>query len=438
MRKTLILLALAPTALFAQSFPPGKPQAVPVVVEGGAVHVGNGQVYTPGYVVFSGGKIAAVGQGAAPAAAVPTGALRVSASGKHVYPGLIVTNNVLGLDEVGAVRATHDYAEVGAITPEVQATTAYNAASEVTPTVRANGILTAMVCPSGVWMPGRPGLVQLDAWTADDATLKRSLGVSVLIPNRFNNSGWWAEPGSAQPNENRPAEYARIREVLRDGKSYAQAPKGSRPANERLEALRNVFAGTERLFIYAYGPREVKEGVLLAREYGITKPVIITDASSAVAVADFLAQEKVPVILNRIHSLPSRGDSPYDEAYAAPGKLRTAGVDFALDISGDMEPMQARNLGLMAGTAQGYGLTEEQALEAVTLAPARIIGTADRLGSLEAGKDATLFISEGPFSDIRTGKLVSAYIGGRAVTLDTRQKALYRHYAARYGLKTVE
>ena len=198
-----------------------------------------------------------------------------------------------------------------------------------------------------------------------------------------------------------------------------------------------MFAGTESAFINAYAPREITEGVQLAREFGIAKPVIVTNAS-AVRVAAFLAREKVPVILSRIHSLPQRGDSDYDESYAAPAKLRAAGVDFCLDISGDMETMQSRNLGLMAGTAQGFGLTEEQALEAVTLAPARIIGVSNRLGSLETGKDATLFISDGPFSDIRTGKVTRAFISGRSIDLGTRQKDLYKRYAGRYNLKVVE
>jgi imidazolonepropionase-like amidohydrolase len=147
----------------------------------------------------------------------------------------------------------------------------------------------------------------------------------------------------------------------------------------------------------------------------------------------FLAQEKIPVILQRIHSLPRANDGGYDEVYTVPAKLKAAGIDFALDIAGDMEPMLARNLGIQAGTATGYGLTEEQAIEAVTLAPARILGLEKQLGSLEVGKNATLIVTDGPITDVRTGKVTKAYISGRAVNIDNKQKVLYRNYATRYG-----
>ena len=430
---TLALAALAPWAVLAQNNSPGAPQTAPIVIEGATVHVGDGQVFAPGYVVFAGGKITAVGAGA-PAQA-PAGATRIAAQGKHLYPGLVLVNNTIGLDEVGAVRATHDYAEVGDASPEVLAVTAYNAASELVETARANGVLTAMVTPSAGGSnlaPGRAGLVQLDAWTTDGAVLRRSVGVMLAIPPRYANTGWWAEPGASVVNEGRTQGLAKLRQLLADARSYCQAPKSSRPYNERLEAFRNAFAGTEAVYIDAPNAREILEAVQLARSYGFARVVVLADAS-AVRVADFLAKERVPVILKRIHSLPSRGDAPYDEVFAAPARLRAAGVEVALDISGDMEPMHARNLGLMAGTATGYGLTEEQALEAVTLAPARILGVAEQLGSLAVGKDATLFVADGSFADIAHGKVRQAFIQGRNVDLNTRQKDLYRKYAGRYG-----
>ncbi len=427
----LALLAAAPA--WAQNNSPAAAQAAPVVVEGATVHVGDGQVLAPGYVVFAAGKITAVGAGAP--GQVPAGAVRISAQGKHVYPGLVLVNNTMGLDEVASVRATHDYAEVGDASPEVLATTAYNAASELIETARANGVLTAMVTPSAGGnnlAPGRAGLVQLDAWTTDGAVMRRSVGVMLAMPPRYANTGWWAEPGASVVNEGRTAALAKLKQLLADAQSYCQAPKGSRPYNERLEAFRNAFSGTEAVFIDAPNAREILEAVQLARGYGFAKVVVMADAS-AVRVADFLARERVPVILKRIHSLPSRGDAPYDEVFTAPALLRAAGVDVALDISGDMEPMHARNLGLMAGTATGFGLTEEQALEAVSLAPARMLGVERQLGSLAVGKDATLFIADGSFADIAQGRVRQAFIQGRNVDLNTRQKDLYRKYANRYG-----
>ncbi len=161
------------------------------------------------------------------------------------------------------------------------------------------------------------------------------------------------------------------------------------------------------------------------------KRTVIVGGYDAWRVADLLLDKKVDVILRRVHSLPLRDEDDVDLPFRLPALLKSKGIRFCLGYSGDMERMGSRNLAFLAGTAAAYGLSEEEALRAITLDAARVLGIDQRYGSLAVGKSATIFVSSGNALDMRTNNVTHAFIDGRHLDLDDHQKKLYRQYERR-------
>ena len=425
----LIGLGLA-AALHAQRPSPAPPQAKSILVKGGTVHVGNGKTYADGAVGFRNGTIDFTGYEYAVKADYDT---VIDARGMHVYPGFILPDATLGLVEVDAVHASVDDAETGRIEPEVRTLAAYNADSKIIPTVRTNGVLLGQATPRGNLISGTSGIVQLDAWNNDDAVVKADDGVHLNWPAALVEAGWHAEQGSAEKQQagKRAATMADLRAFLMRAKAYAATPLPEK-TDLRLEAMRGLFSGKQTLYVHADGAREIQEAVLFAREMGV-KRTVITGGYDAWRVAPLLRDKKVDVILQRLHTLPSREDEDPDLPYRLPALLKENGIRFCLGYTGDMERMGARNLPFLAGTASAYGLSAEDALRAITLDAAAILGIDKHYGSLEAGKSATLFISTGDALDMATNHVVRAFIDGRDISLDNRQKRLWQQYEKRYG-----
>ncbi|MEO7080182.1 MAG: amidohydrolase family protein, partial [Flavobacteriales bacterium] len=276
-------------------------------------------------------------------------------------------------------------------------------------------------------------IVQLDAWNNDDAVVHADDGIHLNWPIAFARTGWWAERGSTEKEESSKREKAlgNIRSFFLRAKAYAALPAPER-IDLRLEAMRDLFMGEKSLYVHADGAREIQEAVLFAREMDVRR-IVIVGGYDAWRVADLLRDKKVDVILKRIHSLPQREDEEVDLPYRLPALLKERGIRFCLGYSGDMERMGSRNLGFLAGTASTYGLSAQDALRAITLDAAAILGIEKRYGSLETGKSATLFISDGDALDMRTNNVIAAFIDGRRISLDDRQKRLWRQYEERYG-----
>ncbi|MBP8822817.1 MAG: amidohydrolase family protein [Flavobacteriales bacterium] len=431
MRTTAFILGIGLAAsVGAQRPSPAPVQTKSILVKGGTVHTGHGKTYADGAVGFRNGIIDFVGYEYAVTAAYDT---VVQAEGMHVYPGLILPDATLGLAEIDAVRATVDLAETGTYEPEARAAAAYNADSRIIPTVRNNGVLLAQVTPRGNTLSGTSSIVQLDAWNNDDAVVKADEGVHLNWPAAFRHSGWWAEPGTTEKaqDEQRARSLADLRAFFQRAKAYAGS---SRPpgVDVRMEALRGLFSGQQALYIHADGAREIQEAVLFAREMGVRRMVLV-GGHDAWRVAPLLRDKQVDVILQRLHSLPQREDEDPDLPYRLPALLKERGVRFCLGYSGDMERMGARNLPFLAGTASAHGLSAEDALRAITLDAAAILGIDKRYGSLEPGKSATLFISAGDALDIRTNQVVHAFIDGRHLALGSHQELLWKQYVRRPG-----
>lgn len=425
---SLALLAAA-TSAWANPEVPGAKQERPIAIVGGIVHPASGDPIEAGTVVFVDGKITAVGTNVE----IPDGAEQIDATGMHVYPGLIEAFSDLGLVEIPAVRASVDVAELGSLNPNVQATVAYNADSELIPTVRSNGVLLALVAPDGGLISGQSALMRLDGWNWEDAAQRQVVAMHINWPRMTPLSAWWAEDSRGRPRGDRDDALDALDALLADARAYAaakQAEAAGGPAvdyDARLAAMGLVLSGELPCIISANRREEIETAVNYCAAEGI-RPIIY-GGYDAEACAELLKRLDVPVIISGVHRLPLRRHSPYDEAYTLPARLREAGVRFCISGAGRWSSM-ARNLPYHAGTAAAFGLSRGDALRSITLWPAEILGVADEVGSLDVGKDATLFIASGDILET-PNNVSTAFIQGRPVELNDRHKRLWRKYEER-------
>ena len=357
----------------------------------------------------------------------------IDAKGKQIYPGFIVTNTTLGLQEIGAVRATQDQYEVGTFRPNVRAIIAFNTDSEITPTVRSNGVLMGQITPRSGVISGASGVVQFDGWNWEDASMKMVDGIHLNWPSTHHKH---AVDGKVNIRKRKTYTQQKheIERYFGEARAYAEAhPEPSASVMDvRHEAMRGVFDGSLALYCHASDVREITEAVHFKRKMGI-KRLVIVGGYDAYLVGDILRENDVSVLLTSVHRLPRFTEDDIDLPYRLPKLLADEGVLFALQVDARMTEMNTRNLPFYAGTARKYGLTEEQAIMALTRNPAKILGVDDVCGTIERGKDATLFISDGDALDVRTNRLIHAFIQGRTMDLDNRQKKLYRKFQTKYG-----
>lgn len=397
------------------------------------VHIGNGQIIENGTIAVENGKIVSVGTGISPEGA---NAKVVDAKGKQVYPGLILPISDLGLKEIAnGVRGSNDYLELGDMNPSIRSIVAYNTDSKIINTLKANGILLACVVPQGGSISGSSSVVQLDAWNWEDAAYKMDNGIHLHMPTFISRPGRMAAlMGLPQPaiDPTREAldKVEEIKSFFREAKAYAQEST-HREKNLKFEAVQGLFNKKQKLFVHGDQVKQMLIAIDFVKEFGFD--VVIVGGSESWQIADLLKQNNIAVILQDEHNLPVTEDDDVDQPYKTPAMLQKAGVLFALND--EHAESRYRNLSFNAGTAAAYGLTKEQALQAITLNTAKILGIDDRTGSLEAGKDANILISDGDILDMRTSIVSHAFIQGREVSLDNKQKQLYERYKHKYGLK---
>lgn len=409
---------------------PAKEQKGVMYITNATIHVGNGQVIENGTVQINNGKIQAVGANISPAA----GAKVVAANGKHVYPGLILTNTQLGLIEVNSVRATADAVELGEMNPSVRALVAYNTDSKVIGTLRSNGILFANVVPQGGLISGSSSVVNLDAWNWEDAVYQMDGQLHFDMPSMINRPNPFAQflagpTPPVDPMKRAMEQVESVKSFFREAK--AASLSSSRSTNLKLNAVKGLFNKSQKLFIHANIVKEMLVAIDMAKELGVD--VVIVGGSESYQIPQLLKQNNIPVILMAMHSLPTSVEDDVDQPYKTPAALQKAGVLFA--INDDDGQTRGRNLPFNAGTAVAYGLTKEQALSAITLNAAKILGIDNKTGSIEVGKDANIVISEGDILDMRTSIVTHAFIQGREVNLTDKHKQLYDRYKYKYNLQ---
>lgn len=461
-----LLLALS-LAVWAQANDsiPAPPQARAIALVGGDVYPVSGEPIVGGTVVFDAGRIVGVGRDIA----IPDNAERIDVAGKRVYPGLIDSWTTLGLVEIGSVRATNDRAEVGPVNPNARAERAVNPDSEIIPTVRSNGVLLAVTAPEGGQISGMAAVIALDGWTWEDMTIRAPAGLVINWPNMLPARGWNVEQTDQAQNRARDEALARIEAAFDLARAYRAArtgiatgpaviatqpttvpsqdrdvdppasaraaqsdPPASAPATQpaydaRWDAMIPVLDRTIPVYIVANELSQIQAAVAFAQRQKIR--MILVGGRDAALVADLLKQTETPVIIEGIHRRPGSRSAEYDEAFTLPERLRAAGVRFA--ISADRGATDVRNLPFHVATAVAFGLPAEAALKSITLDAAAILGVADRFGSIEPGKSATLIVTTGDVLETTTN-VEHAFIDGRRLDLSDRHKQLWRKYQEKY------
>jgi len=404
---------------------PAADQSEPIAITGAVIHVGNGMIVNDGIITFDRGLITAVGVAGGGINLVNHALIDVE--GRHVYPGFVLPNSTLGLIEVNSVRATSDVLEEGDINASVRSAIAYNTDSEIIPANRFNGILTAQVAPQGGLISGSSTVFKLDGWNWEDAMLAEDVGLHLHWPSyvqRRRNS----ETGLFETvdNENYEGQTQLLHSLFQDAQAYS-----GQLLNLNLLAMQPLFNGVTKLFIHADEAKQIISAIRFARSYGI-QDIVLVGGADALSVKDFLLAQNVPVIYERIHELPQREWQDVDMPFKTPFLLHDAGIKVGIG-GGATSIDRQRNLPFFAGTAAAYGLNRETALAMITSVNAEILGVADRVGTLEVGKDATLFISEGDALDMRTSQVLGAYIQGRDIDLYGTQQQLYERFRVKYA-----
>ena len=404
---------------------PAADQSEPIAITGAVIHIGNGMIVNDGIITFDRGLITAVGVAGGGINLVDHALIDVE--GRHVYPGFVLPNSTLGLIEVNSVRATSDVLEEGDINASVRSAIAYNTDSEIIPANRFNGILTAQVAPQGGLISGSSTVFKLDGWNWEDAMLAEDVGLHLHWPSyvqRRRNS----ETGLFETvdNENYEGQTQLLHSLFQDAQAYS-----GQLLNLNLLAMQPLFNGVTKLFIHADEAKQIISAIRFARSYGI-QDIVLVGGADALSVKDFLLAQNVPVIYERIHELPQREWQDVDMPFKTPFLLHDAGIKVGIG-GGATSIDRQRNLPFFAGTAAAYGLNRETALAMITSVNAEILGVADRVGTLEVGKDATLFISEGDALDMRTSQVLGAYIQGRDIDLYGTQQQLYERFRVKYA-----
>ncbi|MBF90862.1 MAG: amidohydrolase [Flavobacteriales bacterium] len=398
---------------------------------GGTAHIGDGSKIETSAIAIKDGKFEMVADARVIRIDPSAYDTIIHVYDQHVYPGFIATNTTLGITEISAVRATNDYQETGAFKPHVRSLIAFNAESKIIPTIRSNGVLMAQVAPKGGRITGTSSVMKLDGWNWEDAAQKVDDGIHLNWPSYFIQHGWWAEPGDIEKTDRYTEQTDAIHNYFQKALAYHQSSE--KVIDLELSSMSGLFDGSKQLYVHANLVREMTDVMLFAAKYGL-KNMVIVGGKEAHLVADLLVKHETPVILDRIHRLPNTSDADVDMPYKQAGLLHAAGVSISFCYQGDMEAMGQRNLPFSAGTAVAYGLPYEQAIAALTLNTAKMLGIEQETGSLEVGKEATFFISKGDALDMRGNDVQFAFIQGQAVDLDNHQKALDRKYRKKFGI----
>lgn len=450
----LASLLLAPAALAQDLTLKAAPQSRPILIKNAVVHPITSPDISDGGILFNQGVITHILNQAQLAELehspdLPTNTLVIDAKRGHIYPGLIAPYTQLGLTEIQAVRQMQDTTELGDITPEASAATAINPDSTLLPVTRSNGVLLAGAFPTGGILPGRAAVIRLDGWTSEDMTVSNAGGLILRWPAMRTINAWWMDRSEGDQQQDITRSLRRITDTFDTALAYhrAKAADPSHLTDLRWEAMRPIFpadlppvidenavgidpfirTAPEPLYVLANDIDQINAAVAFCIERGI-RPVIVGGRDAPLA-HDLLKGHDIPVIVNGTHVMPRRDDAPYDEPFTLPLRLHEAGILFA--IANNDDAAHERNTPYSVATAVKHGLPHDAALRALTINPATILNIADRYGSLEIGKSATILLTSGDPLEVIT-RIDSAYIDGRLIDLSNKQSTLAQKYRERY------
>jgi imidazolonepropionase-like amidohydrolase len=416
-----------------------------VALVGSTVHTVSGATIAKGIVVVTNGVITAVGE--AGKVKIPGGAKVIKCDGKHLWPGLIDADTTVGISEIGSRRETQDDSELGEFAPELRASVVVNPDAETIRVARTDGVLSALSGPNGGTISGQGVLLHLAGWTVEDMGGKSPAGLYLNWPSfgagrRFGENdhahrceedmraGRFVQAPGATPTPDKAVEEAlkSLNEFWEQAQRYAVAKNArpSTPIDPKLAAMLPYLsnANGKPLFVRANAEKQIRTAVLWAKKAGLK--VIIVGGSESDRCAELLAKEKVPVILSKVCSLPGEEEAAYDDAYTLPARLAKAGVTFCFSSGGSSADL--RHLPFQAAMAAAFGLSQTDAIKAMTLWPAQILGQS--LGALEPGKTGNLIVTDGDVLEQRT-RVLAAYIAGNPVHLTNKQTRQYDHWKSR-------
>ncbi len=392
-----------------------------------------------GTLVIRDGKIAAVGA----SVEIPAGASVIDAKGLQVYPGLFDAVTQMGLREIGAVGATVDSAETGNYNPDVVAATAVSPSSEHIPVTRASGITEVLAVPASGGLDsfsgqgtlgGQASAIHLAGWTIDEMLIKKSVAMVLNWPEiQTETFDFSTFTRKEKPYTEAKQEYEKQVNELTDwierARHYAQAmEKGSVSKYDRdlkLEALAPVVRGELPVLVFANRARDIRNAVEFCDKQKLR--MILAGGEEAYKVKDLLRSKEIPVILRPMLSLPEEEDDPYDRELSQPAELSAAGVKFAI---ASFDNSFARRLGQNAANAVAHGLAYDEALRAVTIAPAQILGLSTQIGTLEPGKLANVIVTNGDPLELTTD-VKYLFIRGQLTSTENRHHRLYEKYLNR-------
>ena len=354
----------------------------------------------------------------------------IQLNGRHIYPGFVAPNSTLGITEIDAVRATRDFNEVGSLNPHVRSQIAFNTESKVISTVKTNGVLLTQATPRGGVISGMSSVMALEGWNWEDATVRQDDGIHLNWPESIDRGNRWESNAKIEKSKTYEEHKREIYSFFEMAKAYSSTDKNDNK-DARFEAMRQCFKGKQRVYIHANEIQQLVDIIDFSKAFDLPFPVIV-GGYDAYLIPRKLADAKIPVMLLRPHSLPENENDAVNLPYQLPFLLKQGGVKFCLQNEGDMEAMNARNIPFLAGTAMAHGLTEEEAISSVSLWACEIMGIGENYGSIEKGKSATLFVSDGSALDMRTNNLFLGMIDGKFITLNNTQSELFEKYQGKY------
>jgi len=438
-----IVLATAAFCAHAADHVPPAPQKTPLLITNATLHPVSSPVIEGGRLLIDRGRIVAL---ASPGQALPATATPpqvIDLGGRHVYPGFIAANSALGLVEVSAVPVTVDTTETGPINPNARALVALNADSELVPVARSNGVLAALAVPAAAGAGGIAGtsaVIQLDGWNWEEMALVPEAALHVRLPNMRLNNALLGPELEHLGDDLRRAAANRLREIEQAfdaaaAYSRARAATPEMPRDARWEAMLPVMRGERPVFVQASDLAQIRQALALAEKHALK--LVIVGGADAWRVAGLLRERNVPVVIASVHTRPLRIDDGVDEAFRLAAKLHAAGVRFAIARGGSAgSAANDRNLPYEAASAAAHGLPREEALKAITLYPAQILGVEKQLGALAPGLLANFIVTDGDPLETPT-QVQRIFIQGREVDVSNRQTRLAEKYRQRYEqLKT--
>jgi imidazolonepropionase-like amidohydrolase len=420
MKKSLFP-AIAAAALL--TWPAALPAQTYVIKNARIVTV-SGPVIPNGNILIQDGKIAAVG----PNIPTPSNAKVVDANGLTAYPGMIDPHTSIGLEEIDSVAATQDTTELGDLNPHMKASAAINPLSEHVAVTRTNGITTVLSTPRGGLFSGQGALIDLNGWVTKDMLLKDSAVMVINYPRELNFAANATEQQRRDAENDRKKRTDLLKKTLRDAQAFARIvdtrPDETSP-NMMLRSLIPVVKGEQTVLFNVDKASEIKGALEIAEEFKLK--VILSGCAEAWKVVDLLKSKNVPVLLGGVLDLPAGESDPYDANYATAALLARNGVKFAFTTN---DAAHVRDLPFQAGMAVAFGLPKEEALKAVTLYPAQILGADKQIGSITEGKIANIVLTDGDPLEKLT-KVKHLFIAGKPVELKNRHTELYETFSKR-------